>query len=306
MLGAAFFGGVGQQAAGGTADAGQNADDNADDRGDDEVGNLGDELLHRQAVALQVIGFLLKAVGQVPAVDARLDDVCNGEHTDEQHSNVKAGQQLVVAEGEAAHGVHRSHAHHGKGQTEQAGQQSLEHILARQSGDNGQGKNRDGKVFRRPKEQAHLGQQRGNKDQGDDSNDGADARGQDAHPQGPARLAPLRHGSAVKDGGDGGGRTGDFQQDGGNQSAGDAAHIQAHQQSQAHSGLHAEGEGQEEHHRHGGGQAGDRAKDDAQHGSAPDQEQAHGVKDIANRGCKHFHFFSPSLRSQGYPQARAS
>ena len=199
-----------QETGGGTADAGQDTDADTDQSGDDGVRDLLDELFHGQAVALQFVFLLLHLVRQVIPAEAGEDDVGDSEDTDQEHRDVKAGHQLVVAEGKADHRVDGSHTDHGKGDADQTGDQAVQHVLAGKGGDDGQREDRDCEVIRRAEEKADLRKQRGDEHQGKDTKNGTEEGVQDTDTEGASCLTFLRHGAAVEHGGDGGGSSGDL------------------------------------------------------------------------------------------------
>ena len=204
ILGTVLRRGISQKTGGGTADAGQNTDADTDDGGDDGVRNLLDELGHGDAVALQLIFLLLHLVGQMLSLETGDDDIGDSKHTNQENGDIKAAHQLVIAEGEADHRVDRRHADHGKGDTDQTRDKAVQHVLAGQRGDDGQGEDRNRKVIRRAEQKADLREQRGDKHQGEDTEDGTQERVEDTDAQGAARLTFFRHRTAVEYGGDGG------------------------------------------------------------------------------------------------------
>ena len=215
VLGGTLSGGVGQQAGGGAADAGQDADTQADEGGLDNQTPVGQVLLGGDAVALQVVSILGLTVDNVMAVKARADDICDGVQADEDDHGIEAAVQVGLAEGEADGAVHGGDTHQGQGNAEQAGQNAVDQGVAGQAGDDSQSKDRDGEVFSGGEGQGDLGQVGGDEHQGEDAEQAAHKGGQNTDAQGLTGLALIRHGAAVKHGGDGGGGAGDLQQNGG-------------------------------------------------------------------------------------------
>ncbi len=121
---------------------------------------------------------------------------------------------------------------------------ALEQRAGGQRGDQGQREDRDGKVFVRPEAQGHLRQRRRNGHQSDDAEYRADEGKSHTDAKGLHAFAFFHHRTAVEGGGDGGGRAGDFQEDGRNQATRGRADEQRHQQRQAGGRAHGVGQRQ--------------------------------------------------------------
>ena len=275
VLGPALGLGVGDEGGRGAAHAGEDAHEGAQQGGADDVDPLALEVPEEVELdlVLDLQGVLL-GVGGVHAHLTLLQHLGDGEQADEHGEELEAALHLALQElgHHAVHVVHGELVHHGDEHAQHADPDAAEHLAPGEGGDDGEGEEDDEELLHRGELDGPGGQHGGEQGQHHQGDHAADEGGGDAHLQGPLALALQGHGVSVKGGAHRRGGAGDVDENGGDQAAGDAAHVQAQQQVEGH--LHGVGVGQgEEHgHGHGGRHAGDCAEDDAD----DDAEQRHG------------------------------
>ena len=302
VLGLVFGNGIGQHVGRAGADTGQNAQTDADEGAADAVGDLREELLQRKAKALDVEvgddGGLL--AGRLVAVLRRQQDLRDGEHAHQHGEDVEAAVQGVGAEGIAAHRVDGSQAYCSQHQTDDAGDQALDQVLLRQGDDQCQGENSDGEILPGAKLDGDIGQGGRDTHQGQQAEDGAHKGEHDAHAQGLARLTLPGQRGAVQTGGHRGRGAWDVQQNGRDETAGDAADVQGHQSGLPLGGRHTIGHGQEHGDGHGGRQSGDTAEQDTHQGAHKDPQDGSRVEQDGGNAL-HDHKSKNLLLSPGCP-----
>ena len=225
---------------------------------------------------------------------ALLQHLGDGEQAHQHGEQLEALLHLGLAEGgdHAVGVVDGELIHQGDERAHQTDPDTPEHLALGQSGDNGQGEEDDQEFFNGGKLDGPAGENRSEDSQHSQRDHAAHEGGGDADFHGSLGLAPLRHRRAVKGGTQRGGGTGNVNEDGRNQTAGDAAHIQAQQQVQGHFHVVGVGQGQEGGHCHSGSHAGDSAEDDA------DGDTEGGDQNMGNSKCKG-HFQSPAFLNTG-------
>ena len=255
----------GRAAAGG----GDDAHDGADDRGAQQVhGMLLDEA--EQAQVLAGVG-LHGAFLLVAALLHLLEDLGDGEQAHQRGDGLDTGHHVGVAHGEAGgagDGIHTDGRQH---QAQQRGDNALTQVLAGQGGDHAHTEDTHGEILLRAELQRHGGHNAGQQDQDDAAEQAAQRGAQRGGGQGLLGLALLCQGVAVQHRGGCRRRTGGTDQDGGDAAAVDAAAVHAQQQRHGVHDAHVKGEGHQQGHAHGSGQAGQEAEHDT--GSRAQQAQ---------------------------------
>ena len=275
VLGPALGLGVGDQGGRGAAHTGQDAHEGAQQGGAEHIDDLPLEVVEKAELDVVLdLQRIILAVGGVHASLTLLEHLGDGEQADEHGEELEAALHLALQElrDHAVFIVDGELVHHGYQHAQHTDPQAAEHLAPGQGGDDGEGEEDDEELLHGRELDGPAGQDGGEEGQHHQGDHAAHEGGGDADFQGAFSLAPQGHWVSVE------GRThrrrgaGNVDEDGGDQAAGDAAHIEAQQQIEGH--LHGVGVGQgEEHgHGHGGRHTGDGAEDDAD----DDAEQGHG------------------------------
>ena len=148
-------------------------------------------------------------------------------------------------------------------QAEHGADQALDKRVGAHGNHHGQAHQSDGKILPAAEAQGHLSQLRGNAHQSDCREGAADEGAEHADGQSLGRLALLRHGIAVKAGGNGRGRTGDADEHRRDKGTGHAADPDGKQHDKGSLGGKTKGDGQQQSDAQGSGQTRDCTKDDA-------------------------------------------
>lgn len=277
MLALLFGHTVGHNIGRSAADPRQDADADADQGGPDEVHELVLEFLESKPKAFDFVFQDLAFFGFHPFCSC-FQDFSRGKKPDHHWQLGKSVFQFRNPESEPGGTGDVGNPEQGNHDAEDPGHHRFERVVGNHGSDHSQREETDGKGFNGAELQSSFRQRRSNEEQSHHGKNGSQEGVENADAQGPAPFTPFRHGRPVKGGGHGRGCAGDFQQDGGNQTAGSASHIQGNQHGNPVKGRHPKGNGQTQGHRHGGSEPGYGPKDDPHNDPYQDNQQGCGIQ----------------------------
>ena len=282
-----------------TACAGDGADEGADEAAGEDVGpDLLDGLPVRQDVGDLLVGLLLMLFAADDALNAG-DDFRDSEQTDQSGDELEAVQQAGLLGGdEAGDAVGGVEADGAEQHTEEGADEALGHRLAGNCDDDRQAEDGQHEHLAGAEVHGHVSNQRRQEGHDQCADDAAAEGGEHSDGQCLAGLPLLAHGVAVQQGGGCSGRAGGVDEDSGNGTAVHTAAVDAQQQADGRDEVHAEGEGDEQRHAHGGGHARDSAQQNAAQCADEGHQKDLGVgpdSRIAGKKQTKIHNCAPSL-----------
>ena len=276
MLGELRLHRVAHEGSDGRARARQNADDRADDGAADHGPLDRPDFLEGRHLRVDLAAGNAVLRGEALLLRVGLlEDLGDGEQTDQHRDHVDTGQQVAAAERQALHRVHLILTDAGQQQADQTGDDAVEDVVAVQARQDRQTHERHGEQVARAELERGLRQRLRQQEHRDGGEQAADGGSQQRHAQRLARFAALRHGIAVKCRRRGRGDARNLEQNRGDRAARDGRAIDRNEEDDGRNRLHRVGEGQAEGNRHRRGNARQRAEDRTEDdGDADHQEHA--------------------------------
>ena len=233
---------IGDEVGDAGAHAGKETDKQTDDKGDDDDFGVIDKVLHGEAKAAKgssvnrghfLLAFCIAGGNLLQ---------CKGTHQHGDH--VDAAVEIGVAKGEAQLVGDLVRADHGKEEADEGSQKALKHGAVAEADDHRDGHEAEGEVFPGSQRECDVGDGAGAEHGNDDGNEGSDEGTSDADGQSLCSPAAFGHRIAVIAGADGGSRTRNADQNGGNEGTGNTADIHADKHGKAQVGVKREGHGE--------------------------------------------------------------
>ncbi len=228
------------------------------------------------------------------------EQLAEGEQPHQHGEKIEALLHGVDAEGEPGQTADLVLAHRRNQQAGDAGDDPLDQVVTGKAGNDGEGEQHQREVVPRSELEADsrkLGRKHHEKNRADHA---AEKRRPHADAKSQAGLSFPRHGKSVESRGHRGRRARNAGEHAGHQASREPAHEYPDHHRQTSHRIHAEGERQGKDHRHGYGEAGDRAGNKP--GSDTDRHQQQGVRLPDSGKCgesvtKNFHARPPTAPS---------